>query len=148
MSSTSTLDPISEPLAAGDLLRVTNVSRNTPPTDMSVNGADEKITVQAASNARVKIIAADYTIQGIDNGMLLVSTAATAITVTVPEDNTEEIDANFQCSLIQRGAGQITVAKEGTDVIESEGDKLKLSAQHTLSSVIKWVAGSPNTWGL
>ena len=73
---------------------------------------------------------------------------ASAITLTLPETSTETIAQGFQCVLIAKGAGQVTVTKEGSDTILSKDSKLKLTAQGSAATVIKLTAGSPNAWFL
>lgn len=93
-----------------------------------------------------------YTIQGSDNGKTITFTNASAVTVTVPQTSTEAITAGFQCALIQRGAGQVTVAFEGNDGVESKDGNLSLTGQHSAATIIKLEedVGSPtgNLWGL
>ena len=89
-----------------------------------------------------------YTLTASDNGKVVTLNNASAITVTLPETSTEALAAGFQCVLIQRGAGQVTVAKEGSDTIESKDSNLSLTGQHSVATVVKLSAGSPNTYGL
>jgi hypothetical protein len=89
-----------------------------------------------------------YTITASDIGKTITLNNASAITVTVPETATEALPAGFWCTLLQRGAGQVTVAKQGTDTIESRGGYLKLSGQHAAATVTKLVAGTPNVYSL
>jgi hypothetical protein len=89
-----------------------------------------------------------YTLTAADNGKVVTLTNASAITVTLPQTSTTALAAGFQCVLIQRGGGQATVAKEGSDTIESRDSKVSLTGQHSIATVVKLAAGSPNTWGL
>jgi len=89
-----------------------------------------------------------YTLVGTDNGKIVTLSNSSAITLTIPETGTESIAAGFQCTIIQRGAGQVTVAIEGSDTLESSGSKTKLSGQHSAALITKHTAGSPNTWGM
>lgn len=105
--------------------------------NMSGNGA--KLNAQTGTT---------YTLTGADNGKVVTLDNAAAITLTLPETATESIAQGFQCALIAKGAGQVTVAKEGTDTILSKDSNLKLSAQGSVATVIKLTAGSPNAWFL
>ena len=89
-----------------------------------------------------------YTLTASDNGKVVTLNNGNAITLTVPQTSTETLAAGFQCVIVQRGAGQVTVAKEGSDIIESKDSNLKLTGQHSVGTVVKLAAGSPNTWGL
>ncbi len=89
-----------------------------------------------------------YTLTASDNGKVVTLDNASAITLTLPQTSTETIVQGFQCVLIAKGAGQVTVVKEGSDTILSKGSDLKLSAQGSVATVIKTTAGSPNAWFL
>lgn len=87
-----------------------------------------------------------YTLTGSDAGKIITLSNASAITVTIPQTSTEALAEGFHCVLIQRGAGQVTVAVEGSDSLESSGSADKITGQHSVAYVVKLVAGSPNTW--
>ena len=89
-----------------------------------------------------------YTLTASDNGKVVTLDNASAITLTLPQTSTETLAASFQCVLIAKGLGLVTVAKEGTDTILSKDNNLQLSAQGSGASVIKLTAGSPNAWFL
>ncbi len=89
-----------------------------------------------------------YTLTAADNGKIVTLDNAAAITLTLPQTATEALAAHFQCVLIGKGAGQVTVAKEGTDTILSKNNNLKLSAKGSTASILKLTAGSPNAWFL
>ena len=73
---------------------------------------------------------ASRTLSGSDNGTVLVFTSGSAITVTVPV-----LTVGFNCLLIQRGAGTITVAASGT-ALYSEGSKVQSNAQNAPITVL------------
>lgn len=70
-----------------------------------------------------------YTLTASDNGKLVTLTNASPITLTFPENSTETLPIGFNCGILQGGAGQVTVAKEGSDVIDSADDYVKLRTQ-------------------
>lgn len=107
--------------------------------DDNLHGHGAKVNAQVGTT---------YTLTASDNGKVVTLNNASAITLTLPQTSTEALAAGFQCVLVQRGAGQVTVAKEGSDTIESKDSNLKLTGQHSIATVVKLVAGSPNTWGL
>lgn len=88
------------------------------------------------------------TITAADNGEILYFTNAAAVTITLPQTSTESIPAGFQCICVQEGTGQLTLAKEGSDTINSIGSLLSSRTQYSPIAVHKRTAGSPNTWYL
>jgi len=76
------------------------------------------------------------TILAADNGGVVEYTNAAAITVTFPQQSTTTIAKGFQCLIVQRGAGQVTVVKEGSDVIESKDSNVKLTGQYSAATII------------
>lgn len=80
-----------------------------------------------------------------DIGKLIRFTSGSAITVTLPQDSTENLVVGFQCVIFQDGAGQITFAKEGSDVIHSRGALVKTAGQYAAVTVVKLESG---VWAL
>jgi len=91
---------------------------------------------------------AAYTLTGADSGKIITVNSASPITITLPQTSTESINTGFQCILIRRGAGTVTVAIEGSDTLESANSYVSIANQYSSASVIKINAGSPNTWAL
>lgn len=89
-----------------------------------------------------------YTLVAADHGKVVTLSNASAITLTVPQQSTTTLRKGFWCIIRQIGAGQVTVAKEGSDTINSIDTALKLRAQYSEARVDLQTAGSPNTWGL
>lgn len=113
-------------------------------TQVSFNGK----TVIGDSIAWNEQTGTSYTLTEADNGKVVRITNAAAITLTAPEEATEDLSDGFRCFIVQGGAGQITVAKEGTDTIESQGGNLKIAAQHASACIIKRSGGEPSAWYL
>src|SRR3990167_6082399 len=55
-----------------------------------------------------------YTLTASDHGKIVTFNNAAAVTVAAPQTSAETLSA-FQCTIIQRGAGQVTVAVQGSD---------------------------------
>ena len=89
-----------------------------------------------------------YQLVAADNGKVVELNNAAAVTVTLPQTSTLALAKGFQCTLVQIGAGQVTVAKEGTDTIKSKDALLALTGQYSAAYVTKRTAGSPNDWFL
>lgn len=90
---------------------------------------------------------AAYTLTGADSGKLIVCNSASAFTLTLPQTSTESIAVGVQYAILNRGAGVITIAIEGSDTLESKSSYVNIG-QYSAASVVKVVAGSPNTWAL
>lgn len=80
------------------------------------------------------------------DGKIVRVTHGAACTLRLPQTATATIALPFMCGVVQGGAGQLTVDKEGADVIESPGALTKLVGQHYSAVINKRVAGAPNTW--
>jgi hypothetical protein len=77
------------------------------------------------------------TILAADNGQTVDYTSATAVAVTVPSG----LGAGFQCTVLQSGAGQLTLAGSGATLNGRNG--LKSAGQHASVGLI---ARSANTF--
>ena len=78
-----------------------------------------------------------------NNGGLVVFNSASDCTLTVPQTSTEALDAGYHLLAINIGGGNLKIAKQGSDTLEG----ISLSADPTQPiTIIKRVAGSPNTW--
>ncbi|MDX2350412.1 MAG: DUF2793 domain-containing protein [Porticoccus sp.] len=99
--------------------------------------------------AAVSIISPDtattHTTTVADNGGLLIFNSASDCVLTVPQTSTEALDAGFHVLALNQGGGTLSLALEGSDVV----DEVKLWADASQAvTVLKEVAGSPNTWRL
>lgn len=83
-----------------------------------------------------------YTLQDADKSSLIVVNSASAVTITVPETSTEAIAAGTNWTIYNINSGDVTIAKEGSDVLNGN----TLVAQGAFATVIKRIAGSPNTY--
>lgn len=90
---------------------------------------------------------AAYTLTAADCGTTIICNSGSAFNITLPQTTTEAINVGFWVEIINRGAGTITVVKEGTDTIESLASSVNI-AQYAQAIVKKVVAGSPNTYSL
>ena len=80
-----------------------------------------------------------YTIQASDNGNVITFDNAAAIAVTLPDT----LDTNFQCTVVQVGAGVPTVTPSGTDTINGAATGVAPSAQWKGVYLAQYAAG---TW--
>jgi len=73
-------------------------------TTGNLTGGNASTSTISGFAANVVSIAANYSITAADNGKVIQSTSASAITLTVPTG----LPTGFNCTVIQMGAGQIT----------------------------------------
>lgn len=79
---------------------------------------------QIAGMAPVPVLD-NFTLTKDENGATVVSMSADPITITVPAG----LPAGFGCAIVQYGAGQVTVADDGTSTVANLDSQLKTSGQ-------------------
>lgn len=75
-------------------------------------------------------VTGNLTLSATHNGAVLVSTSATAINITVPTG----LPTGFNCTIVQDGAGQVTVVASSTTINGRNG--LKTAAQHAVIAIV------------
>jgi hypothetical protein len=73
-------------------------------TTGNLTGGNVSTSTISGFAANVATISAAYNLTSADNGKIIQSTAASAITVTIPAG----LPTGFNCTIVQMGAGQIT----------------------------------------
>ena len=76
-----------------------------------------------------------YTLVDGDNGKVVVLDNASAVTVTVPSG----LGAGFNCSFVQKGAGQVSFSASGT-TINNRQSHTKINAQYGVASIVAYAA--------
>lgn len=84
-----------------------------------------------------------YTLAVADAGKVIELSNAAAITLTVPTNTTAAIPVGSVITIIQTGAGQVTISPAGTVTVNAAGSRLKLSQQWSAATLIK---RATNTW--
>lgn len=102
--------------------------------------------IQGYGSAKSEQVVTAYTLAATDNGKILYLTNAAAITLTLPQQSTAVLPQGFQLTVIQGGAGGITLAIEGTDSLLTPGGLLSTNLAGSGFSIHLRTAGSPNTW--
>jgi len=74
-----------------------------------------------------------YTLLAGDNGKVVVLNNGSAITVTVPSG----LGAGFNCSFVQKGAGQVSFSASGT-TINNRQSHTKINAQYGVASLVAY----------
>ena len=76
-----------------------------------------------------------YTSLSSDNGKVVVLNNASAVTVTVPSG----LGAGFNCSFVQKGAGQVSFTASST-TINNRQSHTKINAQYGVASIVAYAA--------
>ena len=76
-----------------------------------------------------------YTLLSSDNGKVVVLDNASAVTVTVPSG----LGAGFNCSFVQKGAGQVSFSASST-TINNRQSHTKINAQYGVASLVAYAA--------
>ncbi len=97
-------------------------------TDNAISGYD------ASVNALTGTL---YTLVATDTGKVITLNNASAITVTVPAG----LGAGFNCTIIQKGAGQITFSASGTTINNRQSHD-KTAGQHAVVGLVADVANN------
>ena len=134
-------------VTAGDITNLGNLSgTNTGDQDLSsylqsvsagdltdanfdgleISGFDASINDQAGTT---------YTLVAGDNGKVVVLDNASAVTVTVPSG----LGAGFNCSFVQKGAGQVSFTASST-TINNRQSHTKINAQYGVASIVAYAA--------
>lgn len=77
-----------------------------------------------------------YDLTGSDEFSIIIITNASAITVTVPADATEDLPIGYLTHIYQGGAGQVTLSPEGGVTINA-ASSVKTRAQYSALSLVK-----------
>jgi hypothetical protein len=73
-----------------------------------------------------------YTLVSGDNGKVVVLNNASAVTVTVPSG----LGGGFNCSFVQKGAGQVSFA--GTATVNNRQSHTKINGQYGVASIVAY----------
>jgi len=79
-----------------------------------------------------------YTLLSSDAGKVITLNNASAITLTVPTG----LGANFNCTLVQLGAGQVTISGSGTTV-SNRSSHTKIAGQYGVATLLSY---ADTTW--
>jgi hypothetical protein len=106
---------------------ISYTSGNVSTTGNLTGGNTSNSTI-SGFGANVTTISAGYNLTAADNGKIIQSTSATAITVTIPTG----LPTGFNCTIVQMGAGQITFS--GTYL--NRGGFTKTASQYAVVSIM------------
>jgi hypothetical protein len=96
------------------------------PLTVGKTGTDLKnwLSTQNVQTANYETVDADF-------GKVIIMNKATAITLTIHAAAVQ----GFSCAILQKGAGQVTIAAAGTGAIRNRSSQTKLAGQYAMASV-------------
>jgi hypothetical protein len=97
-------------------------------TTGALTGGNSSTSNISGFAANVASISANYSITSADNGKVLQSTSATAISIAIPTG----LPTGFNCTIVQMGAGQITF----TGTYLNRGTFTKSASQYSVVSIL------------
>jgi hypothetical protein len=106
---------------------LTYTSGNVSTTG-NLTGGNASTSTISGFGANVATISGGYSLTAADNGKIIQSTSASAITVTIPTG----LPTGFNCTVVQMGAGQITFS--GTYF--NRGSFTKTASQYAVVSIL------------
>ena len=117
-------------LSSGALSGVTTISTsgNVTSSGGSISGFDASLNDQTGTT---------YSLTSSDNGKVVTLNNSNAITLTIPSG----LGDGFNCLIVQKGAGQVTLSASGTTLINRQSHT-KTAGQYAVVSIVN--IGSDN----
>jgi hypothetical protein len=108
--------------------------------------ADQRIvTRELLASEAVDAEAASYTLKEADSGAIVRVTAGSAANVTVPPASSVNFPVGTEITIIQSGAGAVTVVAGAGVTLQSKEAHLKVAAQHARVRLVKL---EENVWNV
>ena len=99
-----------------------DVAGNVTSSGGSISGFDASLNDQTSTS---------YSLQSSDNGKVVTLNNANAITLTIPSG----LGDGFNCLIVQKGAGQVTLSASGTTLINRQSHS-KTAGQYAVVSIV------------
>jgi len=104
------------------------------PLPVVQSGSTKKATVsQVLTGQLVTESGTSRTLGATDNGKVILCTSGSAVTISCPDGLAD----GFNCTLIQMGAGKVTLAASGTATLNSYSGLLSTMGQYAVVSAIQ-----------
>jgi hypothetical protein len=110
-------------------------------SDNNMSGHGTEVTSIGATETAYTLLAADA-------GKVVEISSTDNLTLTLPQHSTTDLPLGFQCAVTQIGTtAVITVAKQGSDTLQSSGSKVKLTGNFSAATVYKRIRTTTvGTW--
>lgn len=128
--------PVSVPNGGTGLLTVTTgaIMAGNGTSALTVTGVTIDVTTNnlyGFSSKRNPQTGTTYTLQASDNGKIIELSNASAITLTLPNS----LAADFNCLIVQTGAGQVTLSAAGGATLRNRSSFTKTAGQWAMLSM-------------
>lgn len=100
--------------------------------DASGNLTGVNTNTLSGFGAKISSISTSYTLAATDNAVVIQTTAASAITITIPAG----LPTGFNCMVLQYGAGQVTFAAASGVTIINRNSYTKTLGQYSIATVL------------
>jgi hypothetical protein len=127
------LQPSEGAFVDGDKTKLNSALQSVSAGDLTDGNFDG--TAISGFDASINDQTDDYTLLASDNGKVVVMNKASAVTVTVPSG----LGAGFNCSFVQKGAGQVSFSASST-TINNRQSHTKINAQYGVASLLAYAA--------
>lgn len=118
-------------------LTAVTVLDGTEPLPLVQSGETKKATVsQGLTGQIVTEAGTTRTLSATDNGKIIYCTSGSAVAISCPDG----LAVGFNATIIQAGAGKVTLAASGTATLSSYSGLLSTMGQYAVVSVISAVA--------
>jgi len=97
-------------------------------TTGAITGGNSDTSSISGFSANITSVSTNYPLTAADNGKIIQSTSAAAITITIPNG----LPVGFNCTVVQMGAGQITFAGPYLN----RGNFTKTASQYAIVSIL------------
>lgn len=84
-----------------------------------------------------RTVTANTTLTQSDNGTFIWVNSSSDLTITLPQNSTEDLSTGFNCTIIRQGTGAVTLAKEGSDTLTSVSSYTKIANRYGAVQVAK-----------
>lgn len=102
----------------------------------TLSGTNQTVNAQSSGTTTYQLSAVDF-----DNNIVTMS-AVTAMTLTIPQASTTTIPAGSSVTIVNLGSANITIAKQGTDVLNGN----TVIAPNGSATIVNVASGAPNTF--
>jgi len=124
---------VTDTLAAGDIPNNGIVAVVYDGTNFQI----ESVIATQTADVAIQNKTSAYTLTQSDSGTVVYMESASAITLTIPQNSTEDLNDGFNVLVIAQGAGTVTIAPEGTDNINGSNTSVDIDSQFQSAIIIK-----------
>ena len=122
--------------AKSDAFKILYNGNTTVAGDISMSGtgksADFGGNAIKGYSATMHTMSSNYNLTASDNGKIIVMDNGAGRTITIPSG----LVAGFNCLVVQKGAGQVTIAAAGGVTLSNRSSQTKTAGQHAIITLV------------